>query len=523
MMLNESTDIQNVGRLLRQVSGKRWWLLLIQVAATGTAVFCLFFLPKIYQSTTTIKVEKERVINPLTRGQAASNELEEKLKTLRLEILSRDYMDKVVNRLGLEKKGASPAAHEALIKKLLDNTEVELNPKEIDTFKIYFAGEDPRQVRDITNVMAGIFIEESLASKENEAGLTVSFLSEQLDIYRRRLEESEAVLRRFEEQHVDELPSTKSAYLARLDVLRVSLDEVRGALHQAKLQKEALIQKLPGEMPAVGKSPDGTPLVPNPLGARLREKETLLGRMLQDYSESYPDVAVLKSEIEGLKKQIAARPLVPASEVSAAASHTVEQTIIDQLQKIDVELLSLNSRQAQLEGEINRLNRRVQTIPQMEQEMVRLKRDYEVNKDIYDNFLRKVEEARVARELETAKKGDIFRILQTGSLPLVPFKPNRLVVVALGVALGLAVNLLLVYWLSLQDTALRTISAAQEFLGLKVLAGIPVLTSGRDRAREFANNVLFGLAGAVYVILISVFLFMEEIRDLLKAMFAGGA
>ena len=123
-----------------------------------------------------------------------------------------------------------------------------------------------------------------------------------------------------------------------------------------------------------------------------------------------------------------------------------------QLQQLELQVGALTARDQQLSQELARYERKVQGIPEVEQEQTRLKRDYDVNNDIYNNFLRRLEEAKISKELEASKKGEVFRILQAAALPLTPSRPKRIPTVLMGVAAGFGLNALLVFLLAQVDT-----------------------------------------------------------------------
>ena len=95
-MSDISSAVQNSKLYLRHAWDKRWWLLVIQVIATAAAVVSLQVLPREYRSRTTIRVEGEGVINPLTQGLAVTSSMEDRLASLRQEILSRNSLEEVV-------------------------------------------------------------------------------------------------------------------------------------------------------------------------------------------------------------------------------------------------------------------------------------------------------------------------------------------------------------------------------------------------------------------------------------------
>ena len=513
-----SAEVLMLKKVGRHAWAKAWWLLGIQVLATAGAFVALKIMPKRYESTTTIRVERSQLINPLTRGLAVSAEMEDRLRGIREEILSRDYFEKIITRLSLEPPNTPPLKHEALVQDMLANTTITTKVREADTFQVTYLGEDPKVVRDVTNLLAGIFIEDSLSNKAGEAGAAVEFLQGQLEVYRLKLEEAEAALRSFEERNVDQLPSNRTAQLSRVEQLRATLIEVQNSHRQATIQRDLLRQQ---SMPAGETYEEGAAIpglmVPNPLQAQIREREARLRQLLVDYSETYPDVVALKAEIAGLQEELAKNPMVPAGQVVTQRQPSVQDALsLGQLQQLEIQVGALATREQQLTQELARYERRVQSIPEVEQELARLRRDYDVNNDIYNNFLRRLEEAKVSKELEVSKKGEVFRILQAAVLPLTPARPDRLLTILLGVAAGLGLNALLVFLLAQQDTSFQSADEVKKFLGLKVLAGVPRHVSKQTASRRLVKSVALSAAGAIYVGGVTTFLFWDQLIGLLR-------
>ncbi len=513
-----SAELELVKKIGRHAWSRAWWLAGIQIVVTAAGIAALKVIPKRYESTTTIRMEKSQLINPLTRGLAVSTEMDDRLRGIREEILSRDYFDKIISRLALEPQNAAPLKHEELVQRMMKQTEITTKQRETDTFQVTYRGKDPKEVRDVTNLLAGIFIEDSLSNKAGEAGSAVEFLQSQLEVYRTKLEEAEAALRQFEERNVDQLPSNRAAQLSRVDQLRATLMEVQNSLRQAKLQRDLLRQQsLPAGSPLPeGTVAAGTTMVANPLQAQLLDKEAQLRRLLVDYSETYPDVAALKAEIAGLRQELALHPTVPASQAASSRQPSVQDALsMGQLQQLELQVSALSARDQQLSQELARYERKVQGIPEVEQEQTRLKRDYDVNNDIYNNFLRRLEEAKVSKELEASKKGEVFRILQAAALPLTPSRPKRIPTVLMGVAAGLGLNALLVFLLAQLDTSFQTVEEVQKSLGLKVLAGIPRHRTKQQDSQLVFKSIALSVAGLLYAGAVAGFLFWDQVINVL--------
>ncbi|MHB8835196.1 MAG: XrtA system polysaccharide chain length determinant [Candidatus Methylomirabilia bacterium] len=513
-----SAELELLKKIGRHAWSRAWWLAGIQIVATAAGITALKVIPKQYESTTTIRMEKSQLINPLIRGLGVSSEMGDRLRGIREEVLSRDYFDKIISRLALEPQNTTPLKHEELVQEMMKHTEI-TRQREGDTFQVTYRGKDPKEVRDVTNLLAGIFVEDSLSNKAGEAGSAVDFLQSQLEIYRKKLEESEASLRQFTEKNVDQLPSNRAAQLSRIEQLRATLIEVQNTLRQAKMQRDLLRQQaLPAGSPLPdGSAAAGAPLVANPLQAQLLERETRLQRLLVDYSEAYPDVSALKAEIAGMRRELEKNPTVPATQASSARQPSVQDALsLGQLQQLEMQVGALAAREQQLAQELALYEKKVKGIPEVEQELARLERDYAVNNDIYNNFLRRLEEAKVSKELEASKKGEIFRILQAAALPLTPSRPKRLPTVLMGVAAGLGLSALLVFLLAQFDTSFQSVDDVQKSLGLKVLAGIPRHRTKKQESQAVLKSVALSVVGFLYTGGVAAFLFWNQVINVIR-------
>ncbi|HEY5998280.1 MAG TPA: GNVR domain-containing protein, partial [bacterium] len=304
----------------------------------------------------------------------------------------------------------------------------------------------------------------------------------------------------------------------RVEQLRASLIEVQSNLRQARIQRDMLRQQAGSpEGAAAGEPATGTVMIANPLQAQIREKEAALRRLLVDYSDTYPDVVTLRAEIAALEQELRKHPTVPAAQALPQRQPTVQDALsLGQLQQAEVQVGALTTREQQLSQELARYEKKVQGIPEVEQELARLRRDYDVNNDIYNNFLRRLEEAKVTQELEASKKGEVFRILQAAPLPLTPVRPTRAQAVLGGVGGGIALCALLVLVLAQTDSSIQSVEEAQKLLGLKVLAGIPWYEPPKSHRQRLTKIVGLTVVGVAYAACVAAFLFQEAIFAMLR-------
>jgi capsular polysaccharide biosynthesis protein len=149
------------------------------------------------------------------------------------------------------------------------------------------------------------------------------------------------------------------------------------------------------------------------------------------------------------------------------------------------------------------IDRRVEATPTRESEMVALTRDYETLRTVYNELMRKSEDAKVAANLERRQIGEQFKVLDTARLPEKPFSPDRLLFYLSGLGGGLAFGIGLVGLLEYRDSTLRTDHDVITALALPVLATIPAIITREDRQFMRRRRLVFMAAGAVAVVVIT--------------------
>ncbi len=136
-----------------------------------------------------------------------------------------------------------------------------------------------------------------------------------------------------------------------------------------------------------------------------------------------------------------------------------------------------------LKDELDRSRR----IAASESALAELTRDYEVNRDIYQDLLKRRENARVSMNLDEEQRGLTFRIQDPAVMPLRP-SGLRLMHFALG---GLGLALVAADRPLVRARALRSAhplgAAARTPDRLPVLATVPTYTAPSDRLRERAR------------------------------------
>jgi tyrosine-protein kinase Etk/Wzc len=137
---------------------------------------------------------------------------------------------------------------------------------------------------------------------------------------------------------------------------------------------------------------------------------------------------------------------------------------------------------AQWNREIDALNARVKSMPQIQQEALRMERDVRVNAEMYQSLLNS------SLQLSLVKEGKVgnVRLLDEAVLPEVPVRPQKSTVIAISVLLGLVLGVSLA---AVRNSLLRGIRHSQQIeaqTGLNVYSTIPMSPDQSELARRVA-------------------------------------
>jgi len=162
----------------------------------------------------------------------------------------------------------------------------------------------------------------------------------------------------------------------------------------------------------------------------------------------------------------------PASQIALREPPSLQQ-LRTRIKQDELNIVDLTKRQSQIQEQIRTIQGRLQASPIIEQQLKELTRNYQTASDMYNELLKKRENAAMATHLEHEQQGETFKVQDQPSLPSSPSFPKKTLFVAGGGGAGLALSLGILYLLALTDKALYSERDVEVCLKLPVLASVP--------------------------------------------------
>ena len=488
---------------------KRRWILLIPFSMAMVAGICLaIFLPKIYEASTLILIQPQRVPENYVQS-IVSTDTSERIGTLSQQVLSRTNLEKLIGEFKLfQEEEYSQMYMEDKLENLRKRISIDVSRdrRGNDAFSISYQDKNPETVMRVTNALASYFIDENLRIREAQAVGTSDFLDSELQSMKSRLEEVEKQLKDYREAYMGELPEQLESNLRILDRLQEHLGESQQSLSEAKirfatLQSEVAAARAQTTATVVGTESQETV-------TDLEQMKAQLDALLARYTPRHPDVLRLQARIEELERQAQANAQTESGDQqtgeapSLLMGSAVSPEYRAQHTEITQEMRRIEADIEDTKRQIAIYKKRVENTPKREQELLSLRRDYQNIQTTYDSLLARRLEAEIAVNMERKQKGEQFRILDPAKKSEKPVKPNMRKLFIMVVGAGLAIGCGIIFLMEYLNSSFKRPEDIEEDLQLPVLCSIPKII---DRKRRILHRIEYGFFSVFFMISMILF------------------
>lgn len=477
-------------RILDDLRGSwrfRWVGLIAAWAVCVGGWVYVFMLPNVYQAAAKVYVDSQTVLGPLLQGLALDPNVESELSVVRQALLSRPSLETVARKTDLDIRAKTPEAREALLTSLSERivvaTEAQARSRRPTTdglYSITFQDHSREKALAVVDTLLNTFVEETLGSKRTGQESAQRFLDDEIGALEKRLTDSETRLAEFKKRNVATMPGSGGDYFARLQTEMSGQAAARSAVALADSRRTELARQLSGEDPFVF-GMDGSTQAPTgetgDLTYRIQEMESRLEEMLLRFTEKHPEVVALRATITEMQKRQqeelariqAGKPT--GSLASSVKSNPVYQGIEAELKRTEVQLAELRQDLAERNASVGQLQKLVDTVPEVEAELARLNRDYEITRTRYLELVERRETAKLSESAE--KQGVVkFQVIDPPAVGLEPVAPPRVIMLFAVLFVGVGGGAALMYLLNQLQPVYQNVRVLGTHTGVAVLGAV---------------------------------------------------
>ncbi|HEX5138930.1 MAG TPA: polysaccharide biosynthesis tyrosine autokinase [Planctomycetota bacterium] len=313
----------------------------------------------------------------------------------------------------------------------------------------------PRLARETAAALAESYLAAKRAKKIDEAGRAMDFLSDQVEITKKSLDEAEGRLDEFRAAHGVTLLSERTHLLierigtlqrekAEIDLSRAEQRRLIERLEQDHLPLDSLLLLAREEDPTMTR-----------LAGQLADLRVERSALAADLTPLHPKARDIDTRIETAQADLRRYAL--------ARAKAVAEEMDDRVERVNAFLAGYEQEEREL--------------PEKERELARLTREADSLLSIHSFLLEKKHEAAIAKE-------SVFNNVRIVDDPVVPnmrTSPNLLINVLIGLFLAVLASLGTAFFSEYLDRSIKTPEELEEVAGLPLYAALPAFRSIRSR------------------------------------------
>ena len=501
-------------QLLQQILGyakatwqRRWWGVAVAWLVCVVGWTWVMLIPDRFEASARVYVDTQTLLRPLLSGLAVEPNVEQQIKLMTRQLVSRPTLEKVARMTDMDVKAKTAEQTESMLTDLGEKITIADAGRE-NLYTISYQDANADLAKKVVQSLLTIFVETSLGKTRQDISSSARFIEGQLQDYLQKLNDAENALKMFKQKHIGMMPGQGGDYYTKLA-------EVSGQLSQAQLdQREAvnrrdqLKRQLADEEPEItAASAAGADT--SEIDGRIQALQKQLDQLRLQYTDLHPDVQSTKRLIEKLeadkKAELAKRKAEPSG---AKAQNPVYQQLTISIADADATVSSLQARVAEYQRRYAELRNASNMIPQVEQEYTQLTRNYDIYKQNYDDLLKRRESVTMSGDVESKTDTVDFRVIDPPFVPSKPAWPNRPLLLSLVTLGGLGAGVAVAFLLSQLRRTVTDRRALRELTGLPLLGAVSRVETDESLRRKrkglmtylAALGSLIGAYGAVMIL-----------------------
>lgn len=303
-------------------------------------------------------------------------------------------------------------------------------------------------------------------------GLTTSaveWLQEQVEAAEKTLLSDEASLIAFKQQNnLEGLKNNKTANTQALLAINTDLIKYQTrATVQFEMVKRLI--ELEQTIDQAGKLPTSTPRyeIIQELLQRYRQSQFELQNLLGKFTEEHPAVQLQQNQVSLLKGDV-------TNEIGRAIETSKEDLSLYKAYEQSLERTKASTNK-EAEAVQDRMN-------QITTDIVPLERALEASNSKYRGLLRRIEQAKLASDEETS----LVNVVEYARVPEYPFSPDKPLVMAISLILGIALGMFMSITLALLENKIASLEDIESVTGAAAIGAIPLI-KGKGERSELAK------------------------------------
>ena len=485
--MNIQEIIAEIMEHLRGMRRYRWWGIGVAWVISIAGCLAIYAMEDVYEASAKVYVDTQSLVGPVFEGLALRDNVSAQVEAVSRALLTRPNLEKVARKTDLDLRADSADEMEILITDLQEEVNV-IGNRERNVFDIAFTDPDRAKAKAVVTAIVDAFVEESLQGQGDDATMAERALEAELRDHEERLLSAESAVAEFKKQNLGYMPDDRGDYYVRLQAASQAVGITEEKIKVMQERRNELRRQIEGEVPVFGIMGQSAVQGCSHQDS-VAQLEADLAALQVEFTPKHPRIISLQERISALEEEC-----VVEQEAAMAAGvrpqsgsdqplelNPVYQNLRIELSDTEVELASLRAQLATQRAQEIRLREDVDKIAEVEMNLKKLNRDYDVVQDRYQELLKRWETLRSKQRLDPVTDTVQFRTLEPPFASIDPVAPNRPLLLAGLLVIALGAGTVFTFLLNQLKPVFYTRGAVRKFSGLPVLGSVSLLMSPEEQ------------------------------------------
>jgi polysaccharide chain length determinant protein (PEP-CTERM system associated) len=448
-------------------------------------------LPKRWDATTSLLVETDDALKPLIeRSGAAVTKASAQTALVSQVVLGRKSLRALALDAGILPVKTTPQQQEDLITQFKGR--IKVDTKNDSIVRISYSDTDPHRAARITNLIGKTFIDQSATLRAGESREAFAFIDERVKEYGQKLTDAHKKLLDYYRGESMRAAGGRPAVAAASSTpaaaastppspvpasARLTPEQLASLRVEAANLEAQLGRKSPASLAQDTKNEELA-------RQRVVTAQSELDKLLVTFTDEHPDVRRARRDLavakEELKRTEAARvEAEQARAKTAALDDEVARAARARLEEVQAKIAAATGRRPR---SVSILARATPDDPEKDPEMrgvgldttqSELFRAYDSTREVYQDLLKRRENARVVMDLDAERRGFNMRVQEEAEVPATASSLRLMQIGILGLVLAVLVPIGLLFAIVKLDRRVRTAQQVERLAHVPLLVAIP--------------------------------------------------
>jgi capsular exopolysaccharide synthesis family protein len=466
-----AADDLRLSDYVRILFRRRWMIAAIVVGGLLAGLAYTRLTTAIFESQATVQIDVdpnvlgvERPLLPVDQRDWMREFVPTELAILQSRELARTAQEELKRAEPVRNEVARASTTVPTVDEIIEGRTVSVI-RDTRLVSIGFRSADPALAADVANAITRAYLRRNVDFRVQTSVEAADWLARQVEEQRSLVEQSEAGLQRYRQQHGADALMSDDGGIEQQNIVVQKLAALQAAETKARIdtiEREAEYRQLQ-HVQANQEPLDTVPVIASnlhiqALKADLAALQRQLAQASKELRERHPEILKLQGAVQAAdgKLQTELSNAARAIQNNFEAARTRERELVEALRRQEAEVQALNGKAV---------------------EYTALEREAAANRDVLDSLLQRSREAALARQLETTN----VRIVDWAEVPVFPAFPRQERVMTIALVGSGSLALMLGFIFEIFTTRIRFPDDVKQHLRIPLIGVVPAVKTRGGR------------------------------------------